>query len=72
MLRSETDRVIDAMGHLADEQRTVLVLREFVGCSYDEIGGICELSRGAVKSKLYRARTELVKALAKDPSERDA
>ncbi len=46
--------------HLTPEQRAPLVLREFEGLTYQEIGAVLEISLPAVKSRIRRARLELV------------
>ena len=52
-----------AIGRLTPEQRAPLVLRELQGCSYEEIGEALDLSISAVKSRLHRARLELLAAM---------
>jgi RNA polymerase sigma-70 factor (ECF subfamily) len=52
-----------AIGGLTPEQRAPLVLRELEGCSYEEIAQALELSIPAVKSRLHRARLELLSAM---------
>jgi RNA polymerase sigma-70 factor (ECF subfamily) len=52
-----------AIGRLTPEQRAPLVLREFEGCSYEEIAQALELTIPAVKSRLHRARLELLAAM---------
>ena len=52
-----------AIGRLTPEQRAPLVLREFQGCSYEEISETLDLSIPAVKSRLHRARLELLAAM---------
>jgi len=37
-------------------QRAVLLLRDYEGYSYDEIGEMCNLSETQVKVYIYRAR----------------
>ncbi len=44
---------------LSPEHRTVIVLRELQGMSYEEIAFTLELPRGTVESRLFRAREEL-------------
>jgi RNA polymerase sigma-70 factor (ECF subfamily) len=48
-----------AMSQLAFNQRTVLVLREIEGLSYEEIGEAMGLSLSAVETLLFRARQAL-------------
>jgi RNA polymerase sigma factor (sigma-70 family) len=44
---------------LPARQRQAMVLREFEGCSYDEIATRLQASDGAVRQLLNRARTTL-------------
>jgi RNA polymerase sigma-70 factor (ECF subfamily) len=44
---------------LSSEHRTVLVLRELQGMSYDEIADALSIPRGTVESRLFRARNML-------------
>lgn len=53
-----------AIGRLTAEQRAPLVLREFEGLAYEEIGEVLDLTPGAVKGRLHRARLELLKGAA--------
>lgn len=48
---------------LSPQHRTVLVLRDIEGLSYDEISTIAEMPLGSVKARLHRARSEFVDAL---------
>jgi RNA polymerase sigma-70 factor (ECF subfamily) len=48
-----------AIDQLPETQRLAIVLRRYDDISYEEIGEILELSVPAVKSVLFRARTEL-------------
>jgi RNA polymerase sigma-70 factor (ECF subfamily) len=52
-----------AIGRLTPQQRAPLVLRELQGCSYEEIAVALDLSIPAVKSRLHRARLELLAAM---------
>jgi RNA polymerase sigma-70 factor (ECF subfamily) len=54
---------------LPDTQRMALILRRYEELSYEEIAGVLDLSVPAVKSLLFRARTELRERL-KDYLER--
>ncbi len=56
-------RVREAVDALEPENRAVVVLREIEGLSYDEIAEVTGSTRGAVKSRLHRARAELAVAL---------
>lgn len=47
------------------EYRTVIVLKHFVDCSYEEISQILDVSEKKVKSRLYTGRQLLKEALTK-------
>ena len=60
LLESELQQAIDtAITQLPETQRMALVLRRYEELSYEEIADVLELSVPAVKSLLFRARTEL-------------
>jgi RNA polymerase sigma-70 factor (ECF subfamily) len=60
LLEVELQQAIEkAIADLPDSQRMALVLRRYEEFSYEEIGEILGLSVPAVKSVLFRARTEL-------------
>jgi len=48
-----------ALAELPDEQREVLILREYEDLSYREIAAIAQTTESAVKSRLFRARQAL-------------
>jgi RNA polymerase sigma-70 factor (ECF subfamily) len=54
-----------ALHRLPEIQRTVVLLRDYEGYSYDEIGGITGLSEAQVKVYIYRARTAMKNFLGK-------
>ena len=70
---SRPDRIAEARWQVEDlklailrltpEQRAPLVLRELQGCTYEEIAGALDISIPAVKSRLHRARLELLAAM---------
>lgn len=49
----------DAVARLPDIQRSVVMLRDYEGYSYQEIGEITGLNESQVKVYIYRARTAL-------------
>ncbi len=56
-------RVRAALIELAPEHREVLILREYLDLSYDEIAEITDASVSAIKSRLFRARQALSERL---------
>lgn len=59
-------RILDeALARLSETQRTLVLLKDFEGYSYDEIGQITNLSESQVKVYLHRARVQLKEYLVK-------
>lgn len=58
-------QVRKALSELAPDFRNVLILREIEGYSYEEIASLIRCSIGTVKSRLSRARRQLLEAIAK-------
>ncbi len=56
---SITDLVWRALERLPDDLKSIIILREFDGYSYDEISKIEGIPIGTVKSKLNRAKLQL-------------
>ncbi len=54
-----------AVGQLPEIQRTVVLLRDYEGYSYQEIGDITKLSEAQVKVYIYRARVFLKNYIGK-------
>lgn len=61
--RLELADVRRAIAQLTPEQRAALVLRELEGCTYEELANVLQCSVSAVKSRLHRARLELLNAV---------
>lgn len=55
----------EAVGKLPEVQRMVLLLRDYEGYSYQEIGELTNLNESQVKVYIYRARVFLKKYLVK-------
>ena len=51
---------------LKPDYRSVIVLRHFLDCSYQDMVEILSLPEKTVKSRLFAARQQLVEALGKD------
>ena len=61
--RERLERLQLKLGMLRPEHRSVLVLRDVEGLSYDEVSRVTEMPLGSVKGRLHRARLELVDLL---------
>jgi RNA polymerase sigma-70 factor (ECF subfamily) len=61
----EEDRIVvrQALRRLSEEHRKILVLREYEDYGYNEIAETLDISLEAVKSRLFRARSEMRKLL---------
>lgn len=55
--------VKDALEQIPEKYRTVLVMKEYGGMSYKEIGDILGLSEGNVKVRAFRGREKLLELL---------
>jgi RNA polymerase sigma-70 factor (ECF subfamily) len=63
------DLLDEALRHLSAEQRAVVELTYFYGCSYEEIAAIAACPVNTVKTRMFHARAKLKKllpALGKD------
>ena len=52
-----------ALSKLKKKDRNILILREYLDASYDEIGDILDLPPGTVKSRLFYARKKLAESM---------
>lgn len=55
----------DALSRLSETQRSLVLLKDYEGYSYDEIGKITGLNESQVKVYLHRARLQLREYLVK-------
>ncbi len=49
-------KMLEALKTLSEKHRTILVLREVEGLSYQEMAEVLDISKGTVMSRLYHAR----------------
>ena len=61
--RERRERLDTKLKGLGRTHRTVLVLRDIEGLSYDEIARITDSPLGSVKARLHRARSEFIDVL---------
>jgi len=58
--RLEREAIVEAaLGELGPEHRAVVILKDFDGRRYAEISSLLNIPVGTVRSRLYRARSEL-------------
>ncbi|WP_418792090.1 RNA polymerase sigma factor [Phosphitispora sp. TUW77] len=57
------DEVQEALNSLTEDFRTIVIMRDIQGYSYEEISSFLECSMGTVKSRLNRARNALKERL---------
>jgi RNA polymerase sigma-70 factor (ECF subfamily) len=58
--RAEREQIVEAaLNQLGPEHRAVVILKDFDGRRYEEIGAILNVPIGTVRSRLHRARCEL-------------
>lgn len=55
----------EALARLSETQRSLVMLKDYEGYSYDEIGKIMNLSESQVKVYLHRARLQLKEYIVK-------
>ncbi len=64
LLRRElAGKMTEALSQLPEKHRTILVLRELEGLSYDELAERLGIHKGTVMSRLFHARTKMQAAL---------
>ena len=64
LMRKELmDKMQSALDTLSPNHRTILILREVEGMSYEEMAEILDISKGTVMSRLHHARKNMQKAL---------
>ena len=61
--REMAEKIQDALATLPEKHRTILVLREVEGLSYEELAERLEIHKGTVMSRLFHARKKMQAAL---------
>jgi len=61
--KEQENAIQQALGKLSRDHRSIIVLRDIEGFSYNEIADVLGVSVGTVKSRLARARADLKKGL---------
>jgi RNA polymerase sigma-70 factor (ECF subfamily) len=64
--RERAERLAGKLQSLSSTHRTVLVLRDVEGLSYEEIAEVTDAPLGSVKGRLHRARGELIELLRRN------
>ncbi|MGV3759985.1 MAG: sigma-70 family RNA polymerase sigma factor [Actinomycetota bacterium] len=57
----------DAVAGLDDDRRAAFVLTQVIGLSYAEAADVCKVPIGTIRSRVARARADLLHALTADP-----
>ena len=57
------EKMLEALNTLSEKHRTILILREVEGLSYEEMAQVLNISKGTVMSRLYHARRYFQQAL---------
>jgi RNA polymerase sigma-70 factor, ECF subfamily len=62
--RELREKMLEALESLSEKHRTILILREVEGLSYEEIADVLGISKGTVMSRLFHARKYFQHALS--------
>jgi len=57
--KQQGNKITEALNSLSEDHRTVMILREVDGLSYEEIADALSVSRGTVMSRLHYARKHM-------------
>jgi RNA polymerase sigma-70 factor, ECF subfamily len=61
--RELAEKMEEALAQLPEKHRSILVLREVEGLSYEELAQALEIPKGTVMSRLFHARTKMQEIL---------
>ncbi len=62
--------LVDLVGSIDIDRRTAFVLTQVLGLSYDEAARVCECPLGTIRSRVARARAELVELVRRSEDDR--
>ena len=57
------EKMLEALETLSEKHRTILILREVEGLSYEEMADVLNISKGTVMSRLFHARRYFQEAM---------
>jgi RNA polymerase sigma-70 factor, ECF subfamily len=63
---SEGPAMTELVGRLEPDRRTAFVLTQLLGLSYEETSRVCECAVGTVRSRVARARADLLELMGAD------
>ena len=63
--KEEAERIRQCLMCLSEQERTILLLRDYQELSYEEIGKIMDFTTEVVKSRIFRARQKFRKVYEK-------
>jgi RNA polymerase sigma-70 factor, ECF subfamily len=69
---SETSTVDDLLGRLDHDRRAAFVLTQHLALSYEEAAAVCECPVGTIRSRVARARADLIALLEDSPAAKTA
>lgn len=65
-IKKELEKILyQGLNELSEVERTILMLKELEGLSYNEISEIMKIKKGTVSSRLFYAREKLKQSLSK-------
>lgn len=65
-INAQKEAINEALAKMNKKNRMIIVLRDFMGLSYEQISETIDAPVGTVKSRISRARAELRELLCKD------